>query len=511
MQQLSGMVVVVCVGSVLAACSLRYGTDDLRGEDAGDEPDSGMPDGAPEADADPAALDFRILPAELFEGEGSALVEADLDLVRPVPIVLRGQNLSDDMTVVVDGAGFDRSLVDEIAVSDDGTWAALALRIPIRPELAQGMFETLELRGENAAGDVTRGLTVRGLDSFEHGGGLLDTGTTAIAARYSHVVLEGAIAARGAAPVRLIATAGIAVSGSLRADASGAAPGAGGCAGGAIATAAPCGDGAGGGAGPLSGGGGGGFGAAGSGGTGDGGAGGGQATGDGTLVPLPPAEGSLSRGSGGGGGGQLLNLTGGQPGGGGGGVVELTTGAVLRLGGSALVSANGVSGGISASCLLGGGSGGAGSGGAILLRAGASLAAGQGAQVRAAGGAATGTGNCIGGAGGAGRIRIDSPDLGDLVDEPAAQRGAMFSRDVPVVTRDEILAVSMRGAPGATYDLYLGESDEPETSVTADGSGLGTADVALEPGFNRICISGSAADELSYPEARNCLTVAHVP
>jgi hypothetical protein len=236
---------------------------------------------------------------------------------------------------------------------------------------------------------------------------------------------------------------------------------------------------------------------------------------DSTLVPLPPVAGSTTRGAGGGGGGRLLNsdLTGGKPGGGGGGVVELTTRAVLRLDDGAIVSANGAAGTIrdGLDCLLGGGSGGSGSGGAILLRGGASLATGVDAEAQAIGGTRVGTDGCYGGAGGAGRIRIDSADPVDIADQPLAALGPMIARDAPVVTRNETVALSVRGARNATYELYLGEDNQPAGSVATGDEGVGSADVTLEPGSNLVCVSGSSPAELSYPEAKNCVSIAYVP
>jgi len=522
MLQRSGTVVKWVGVALLCApgCIWIYDPDELSGKSDGDgadgdgsdgsDDDGVQPDGGPTPDADPDALDFQLVPGEVFEGEGSAFDEADLALVRPIALVLRGQNLSDDMIITLDGAGFDAAVVEELAVSPDGRWAALSLRVPVLPDLAQGMNDTIEVRVQSFE-DVTRSLTVRGLDSFERSGGLIDTDTTALRARYSHVALSGDISARGTAPLRLFGTAGVTVAGSLRVDAAGRAPGAGGCEGGPIGMTPSCGAAAGK-AGPnLHGGGGGGFGSAG--GPGTGGAAGGSLAADATLVPLPPASGSTARGAGGGGGGPLLDLAGGGAGGGGGGVVELTTPAVLRVADAALLSAGGATGTPTggAGCLLAGGSGGSGSGGAILLRAGASMVSGAGAQVRAVGGPQVGPVNCRGGAGGVGRIRIDSADPIEIADEPSALVGPMITRDAPVVTRTQTIAISVRGAESASYELYLGEASNPAGSIALGTGGMGSSDVTLEPGLNAICVSGSSADELAYLEAKNCLSVAYVP
>ena len=513
------MLLVLGLGLASApSCMWIYDTDKIRGDgeddDDADGSDDGLDSGSPSDATSPDALDFQLIPAELFEGEGSAFDPKDVERVRPVSIVLRGQNLSSDMVVTVDGAGFEGVVVEDVAVSPDGNWAAFALRVPVLPDLVQGMNDTIQVQVDSFE-DLTRPLTVRGLDSFEQAGGTIDTGDAAIAARYSHVVLDGEIVARGAAPLRLVATAGISVSGALRADAAGQTPGAGGCGGADRGQTPNCGPAAGKVGGTVSGAGGGGFGTAGAHGAPVDGAGGdgGDAAGDSTLVPLPPAASSAARGAGGGGGGTLVNLTGGGPGGGGGGVVELTTPAILRLADGAVISASGAGGTPTggAGCLVGGGSGGGGSGGAILLRGGTSFEAGAVAQVTAVGGPQVGPMGCFGGAGGAGRIRIDSADPIDVVDQPAAAVGPMIAGGTPVITRSSAISLSVRGAAATTYELYVGEANQPAGSVATDKDGLGSANVVLEIGANLVCVSESSPAELAHPEAKNCVVVAYVP
>jgi hypothetical protein len=514
------VVTVVVLGMGLASapsCAWLYDTDKIEGggldaDDGADGQDDAPDSGTPDADAD--ALDFQLIPAELFEGDGSAFDPEDLERVRPVPIVLRGQNLSSDMVVTIDGAGFEALVVEEVAVSPDGRWAAFALRVPVLPDLAQGMNDTIQVQVDSFE-DLTRPLIVRGLDAFERSGGMIDTSKESIAARYSHVVLDGEIVARGTEPLRLVATAGISVSGALRADAAGQEPGAGGCGGGNRGETPNCGPAAGEQGGTISGAGGGGFGSPGAQGApvdGTGGAGG-DAASDSTLVPLPPASSSAARGAGGGGGGTLGGLLGGFPGGGGGGVVELTTSAVLRVADGAVISASGASGtptdGLG--CVDGGGSGGGGSGGAILLRGGTSLEAGAVAQVRATGGGQVGPGGCFGGAGGAGRIRIDSADPIDIVDQPEAAVGPMIAAGAPVISRGATISLSVRGDVATTYELYQGEANQSAGSIATGKDGLGSANVFLEPGANLICVSESSPAELAYPEAKNCVAIAYVP
>ncbi len=481
-------------------CSLVYDADDLR---------AGR-DGGVSADADPDALFVaRVTPDSVFEGEGSSFLPEQEEMVRPIPIVLEGQNMTAATVFTIEGLGLDME-IEEVAVSGDGHFAAFELRVPIDPELGDGQLGQsfaihLDKAGETANVPL---VDVTGLDALVMSeGGTLDS--DAVHPRYTHVDLAGDVVATGTGPLRITATAGIRIAGALRADAGDAPDGGpGGCGGGASGTAAECGPGSGK-AGETSatpgGGGGGGYGTVGTAGTGGQGQAGGMA-GQRFLVPLPPADGADAHGAGGGGGG--TGVTSGA-GGGSGGVIELTTPAYLTMGAAAVVSANGGDGGTSDVCTTGGGGGG-GSGGAILLRAPRLLATG-GARTESLGGLGEDSAAaCRGGNGGRGRIRIDRGNDAAIDSDPAVFVGPMpVVDDLDVIVAEAALALPVRGAPGTNYELYAGQQETPVTFET-DADGLGSADVTLEPGLNRLCVYVANKTDLDPPELKNCIDVAYI-
>ena len=481
--------------ALASGCSLVYDADDLRG-DAGDEV------------VDPDELHVaRLEPAELDEGEGSAADEEDLALVRPVPLVLVGQNMTEETRFEIELPG-EPAAAAEAVVSGDGTLAALLVRVPVLPAL--GADEPVNVEVRYAEGEVakTRLLVVNGLGELVQDGGALDTDE--LADRYSVVALTGEVTAAGEAPLRLRASAGIRIDGTLAADGDGAEPGPGGCGGGPAGEAAPCGA-AGGKAGESSGspggGGGGGFGPGG-GTAGTGGAGQpGAAAGTAFLAPFAPDG---PAGAGGGGGGQIAVGTG-RAGGGGGGAIELSTPGVLALGDGALVRAAGADGGNPGVCATGGGGGGGGSGGAILLRAGGALQVGAGAALAAPGGEGGGPGDCAGGGGGVGRIRVDRPGEALPAAEPAAHLGPMIALEAEPIARQATVEVLVRAAPGSSHNLYLGQAPDPVGVAVVDGSGAGTAEVTLVPGRNILCVQTGPGADLTYSESQNCLPIAYIP
>lgn len=486
---------VLAASLAASGCSLVYDTDDLR---------AGR-DGGMSADADPDALFVaRVTPDAVFEGEGSSLDPELTPMVRAIPIVLEGQNMTTETVFTIAGLGLDGE-IDDVVVSGDGHFAAFALRVPILDALRDGdQNESLAIH--LAKGDETANvplIKVTGLDALERTAA--DLNTDQLHPMYTHVVVSGVVTARGAAPLRIVATAGISIDGTLAADAGAAPdPGPGGCAGGDSATDADCGDGSGtageSGATP-GGGGGGGYGTGGTAGTGGAGQAGGTA-GQKFLVPLPPAEDATAHGAGGGGGG---GLTGGV-GGGSGGVVELTTPAVLTMTAASTITADGGDG-EDLACTTGGGGGG-GSGGAILLRAGTILAAfGAGAAAREGQGA--GGGSCIGGDGGKGRIRIDRGNDAELAAEPAAFIGATpVIAGLPVIVSEATLVLPVRGDVSKSYQVFVGEGG-PMAFDTDDG-GVASPEVTLEPGLNRLCVQAAGGADLDYPESKNCVDVAYI-
>ena len=505
----------LALACVLAACSVRYSPDDFRGHDGGVA-------GGPDA-TDPAVLALLAVSPQLaYEGDGWAFIMDDLVGARAIPVVLEGQHM-DGATITIDGAGFDNLTIDEatITVTPDGTLAAFPLRIPETPDLAggdeQAVMVTLTKDDDLGHEVVDNSFLVHGLDAIDlTDGQTFNTGDLPddLLSRVSHVSITGTVTVTGVKPFRVLATGGISIAGTLHAD-GGAAPtaGPGGCDGGGSGATALCGDGSGKSAGNLSaGGGGGGFGTGGT--AGSGGAGGSEA-GDGSLVGLPPLDNPSNRGAGGGGGQpSTLGLGNGNPGGGSGGVVELTTPGALHLADGALITASGGSGGAGG---LGGGPGGGGSGGAILIRAGAvaDLGTSVALQVRAGAG-----GNNNAGDGGVGRIRVDVPqdlDPTTLVTDPDPTPliGPMIVTDqLPVVTQQATVTITARGVRQSSYPVLVNGDRTNNVSIDA-GTGLGSVNVTLAPGLDRVCVAVSSSvvskDQTSDPEATNCVILAYIP
>src|SRR5690606_12487302 len=223
--------VAACVA--LTGCSLVYDADDLRGRDGG------APDAAIGGDELYIA---RTVPAAVLEGEGSGLAEEDGERVRPVPIVLEGQNMSDDTVFEIALPGAEPVPL-EVVVSGDGSLAAFALRVPISEELDPSQGGQIQIHYSDGEVSRSRLITVEGLGALVRDGGTIDTDQ--LAPRYSHVVLSGEVSALGAAPLRLVATAGISIDGVLSADADRKTAGPGGCPGGEPAADAMCGAGSG--------------------------------------------------------------------------------------------------------------------------------------------------------------------------------------------------------------------------------------------------------------------------
>jgi hypothetical protein len=509
-----------------SGCSLRYDTDDLGG---GGETDDGSDDGIYGGpDAAPGALHVQaVFPFLALEGEGASLDPEQMQMVRPIPIVVAGANFTPDTTFTVEGEGVDRQEVAAI-VSGDGKWAAFEWRIPVDEEVGRGSDLPLTIVVEKGDEEKTGSFVRQMLNEIDQTDGTIDTGDLQDGVIHSHVRLRGAVTGVGSRPLRLIGIAGVSVQGVLSADAPNQNGGPGGCPGGSLGQQSNCGAGSGGagGGGLLAGGGGGGggFGAddatPGSGGKTAGTKGG--ISGRESLVLLPP-DGD-NRGAGGGGGGPILNVT--APpadadvnaGGGSGGVIELSSPAFVELEGS-IVTANGANGG---DCGLGlSGAGGGGSGGAILVRAGTALLAGQGMTLQARGGVGGGNGECAGGNGGIGRIRVDQPNESGIGTVPEAYRGPAFLPGLPVISREQELAVMIRGSDQKSYRLRIITIDPAsgnerlalEQVTTSDG--VAAATVTLFEGHNRLCAEADPEVDLSdpddYRESQNCLNIAYIP
>ena len=468
------------------------GSSDDGGLDAADNvPDSSAADGRIESDAGP------IEPTSFREGEGSG------SGAPPVVIVLRGGPFAADASVrVVRTDDPDTDLVaDPPVVSGDGSMLAVAIRIPVDPDLEETETATLQILidEEPLPGNVL----VEGLDEADLTG---TVNTDELRPLYARITVTNPVEFAGASPAILRSTTDITSAFSLDANGRpgvlGGDPGAGGCAGGAIGQPGGCSV-FGGGAGGLqttTGTGGGGGGHVTEGGGGANGGDGGQMTGSPRLVPLAD-----DRGHGGGGGGSGT-LGAGGVGGGGGGVLELTAAGTITLEGAA--SANGGEGedGAGAVAATAGGSGGGGSGGAVLVRAAAIAGAGS---LNATGAAGGDRGNA-GGLGADGRIRIDvgTQELPTLDVEPAPFRGPHWAADTPSIVQQAGLQATLYGQPNTTFAANLDGGEPEEIETGADGEA--TYSVTLEPGHNRICAIVSPDAQL-LPEAVQCMVVTYVP
>jgi hypothetical protein len=496
-----------------SGCSLRYDPDDL-GDDSGEQDDG--------SDVGPDELFVeQVFPRVVHEGEGFVADPDDDPGVRAIPIVLFGQNMTADTTFSISGDGVS-NLPVEAQVSPDGRWAAFAMRVPIVDDDAGA--RDVDLRIAVTKGDETREVEVTHrllpeLRAASSGGEIEVINTDDLSrneagiSEFSRVELSGHVQVIGDAPFRVVGYGGISVSGLLEGNGIESAPGAGGCAGGAPEMDAPCGPGSGraGDVGTLGSGGGGGGGFASVGLDGAGAAAmrgeGGMTSGDPSLVPMPPGDGAPAGGGGGGG-----------VGGGSGGIIELTTPGLLALSGA--VHVNGASGVCNSN--VGGVGGGGGSGGAILVRAG-SLAERTSATLQALGGPVV---ECTvgGGGGGEGRIRFDLPALPDQASvstQPDAGfiGPAFVTAEIPTISTDSALPVTVRGEPGGLYELSVtspegttdAEVSRTEMVETSGSEGVGEISVDLLEGFNRLCLRAvPTADPDSYPEAANCLNVAYI-
>lgn len=485
-------------------CNCLIDADKYRGGPAGDggsEIDgadnidgTAPPDGRIESDAGP------IEPTSAREGEGSGTGAP------PVVIVLRGEFAAGSTARVVRSGDGTDLVAEPAVVASDGSMLAIPIRVPVYEDLAEDQMTTLEIYVDEGSGETLADtFLVDGLDELDLPASV---DTTTLRPLYSRITASTAVAFTGASPAILRSTTDIDVGRALRANGKqGGGAGPGGCTGGGEAQPGNC-DLSGGtaGASGTTGDGGGGGGHAQDGNPGTGGASGGQTSGsgDGLLTPLVDEGGH----GGGGGGGGLLGLGSGGEGGGGGGIVELTAGGTITV--AALVDVSGGNG-VDGAGICGtnaGGSGGGGSGGAILLSAMA--AAGSGTLDATRGDGATA---CNGGGNGSpGRIRIDvaTSDLPAVLStNPTAVRGPHWADDIEPIQRSADFTATMYGEPNRTFAANIDGSDPVD--VETDGSGVGTYDITLEPGHNRICAIVSPTADLTLPEAVRCMVVTYLP
>ncbi len=491
-------------GQILGIEDVTPGADTDAGSAADADLSEPPPDGDPNAPPDASAevsIDV-VEPATIDEGAGA---------IRPIPIVVYGRDLSQDLEVIT--AGIDVQ-VSEVAVSTLGDVMAFSLSVPVITDLrAEDAPISLSVRVQQAgASSNQRAIAVRGLNEFRASldapSGRLNS--DAVLPRYSRVVIDRPLTLEGPDPVRLVANAEMRVQEQLSADgfdgagSTSAQPGAGGCGGGPTGQDAPCGLGGGATGAVTSGAGGGGHRTPGGAGAGSAGGSGGASTGSADLIPL---------GNEGGNGGGGTDAAGG--GGGGGGVIEVTSEGRFIVEAQASFSADGGDGrNPLCSQTTDGGSGG-GSGGAILLRGFSGFEVDvTGTRVSVQGGRG-GSSGCVadGGDGGDGRVRVDHNEA-----EPPAfvrnvehVRGAMISPELAPIVRRESEAVLVTGPPGGDYEIHL-NGELVGTGITIGDSGTYAVPVAFAIGLNRLCIASSDLPIDTQPrEAYHCLSVAYIP
>ncbi|WP_428267734.1 hypothetical protein [Haliangium sp.] len=486
---------------LLPGCTQVLGIEDLPARNPGGG-DGGPADGGPADGPEPTS--FRLVGAEpsvVREGDGA---------VRPIPIVIEGQNISPDVEVAVGGP--NGLSTTDVVVSADGTRLAFGLSVPVIEGAAPETVTVLATQGQNSA---LVNLPLRSLDELvasQIAGGRLSQND--IADLYSRIVIDTSLILEGTEPVRLVATAEVVVAASISADGGDAVgatpgdPGPGGCRGGGLSEDGECGSG--GGLAPSDptsndSAGGGGHITPGIPGGGDNGADGGSATGTAALVPLDDEGGN-------GGGGSKQGS-----GGAGGGVLELTSEGSFTLDVTALFSARGGRGGDGRCDAVSVGGAGGGSGGAILLRGlGGFADLGTSVRMDASGGAGGDTDTCLenGGGGADGRMRVDHPEPGEF--PPFARttrrpiRGPVISPTLPTIVDTSGVVVPLFGQPSEVYQVFVNGSRFIGVEIDADGAV--NVPVTLVPGRNLVCASvDSAPIELQPSEAYHCLPIAYIP
>ena len=489
------------VASVLGGCSLIFNPNNL--------PDPRMIDAAL-LDSNPCALDLvSVSPPEILEGQGAAGSA-------PAIVVVHGNNIVNTnlriALAATDGTAVKLDPVTDIAVSTDttllafrvvaevdGTLGAPAADIPLDIAVTQDAPPGAACTG-SATKTLTGKLALRALPELTSG-----QGTSQL---YSMIDLP-APSFTGTAAIQLNAVSSISL-GNLTLSANGTTPGPG-----AFPVAGDSGPGVGQGGDPAlaagNGGGGGGAGFSTSGTEGTTGAGnggmGGRSSGDPHLLSI-----AANLASAGGGGGKGLTALGGAVAGGvggaGGGAVFLAAGGNVK---TAAVTSIGGDGGKGASLvLINGGGGGGGAGGTVVIRSSyGTLTLGA---VHVAGG---GGGSPGGGAGAAGRVRWDSPNLGDTgpasPDSPPHQGPGFLAPAAIVTTRQP--SFTLLGTPGDEFDVRILDEQSlphPGPHVAINEQGMAAVLPMLSAGYNQLCIklaNGLETDAL----ANECIGVAYIP
>ncbi|HET6614215.1 MAG TPA: hypothetical protein VFG83_19585, partial [Kofleriaceae bacterium] len=217
------------IAACAPGCSFIYDPADLTSADDGpvaidasvDGNDASVVDSFPLPDVDPGILDiFKVSPPALFEAAGS---------VRPVPVVLRGQNLGPDATFTITGAdGIE--VVDGWQASGDGHYAAFSVKVPVVTGCDGGDMP-LTITVTDGDEMTTAELMLTCLPELSLSGSYSTDDSPAGPLLFSTIDVTGDVVVTGANPLRLVATGPITVAGIIHADGSGQSAGPGGCAG----------------------------------------------------------------------------------------------------------------------------------------------------------------------------------------------------------------------------------------------------------------------------------------
>lgn len=474
--------------SALAGCSLIYNPSNL--DDKGRQTDAAI------ADANPALLHIdEVKSGPLLEGAGQ-------DGSAPQILVVYGGHMIKDAMVTVAPTTQNANVtitLSNVSIADDGnSFAAVvtANYMDTVGEAAGPIPLTITMTQAGAPAPVMIAWELRPLDELVAAGMQAAPPAGKI---FSHVKVTGDVVfTQGTAPAIVRAVGAIDISGKVTANAMGATPGAGGCAGGQPQMNGTC---YGGGK-PY--GGGGGFAERGVDGAGAADSGG-AVSGDAYIKVYDGAGEEANRGAGGAGGGNVTG--GGGSGGGGGGTIELTAGGNITLGD--VIEAIGGVGGNSG---LGTGAGG-GSGGAVVLRSGNTLQHATNVVLAGGDGGTGALGGSLGGKGSLGRWRYDAlVTMGVAPATPAGKRGPMLARPQNPIFEMRTPTLSIAGTAGDSVKVIVTGPDGigEEKTITLQSATQAFVPPELPIGLDTICVlvpNGRPSDDV----AKNCIEVAFVP
>ncbi|MEO8550136.1 MAG: hypothetical protein ABI678_09180, partial [Kofleriaceae bacterium] len=452
------------------------------------------------ADVDPTMLTLTdAYPVEVFEGAGTGGAH-------PALVVIYGRQIAPDAVVTITPDNAVKVVATTVA--GDHNFLALSLEVDDDAVDNDGLLVPLSIAVAQAGGTYHDVLDAK--VSVHHLDALTAVPTGALRERYSQVAITGDWTLGAGPHLAVRAVGSISITGKVNANAVGATPGPGGCAGGAIGidgaaqnaeTRICTGRGHAVAGGLLNGGGGGGAGfvVKGESGASSGGVGG-DAFGTKQVPSFADAVPS------GGGGGAKNTGAGGGAGGGGGGAVEFTAGGDLAI--PMGISAHGGKG----TDVTNGGGGGGGDGGVILVRAGGTTTLGTLDVARGEPGLKTGTGNGVaGGAGSVGRTRVDATTM-----IAADYHGPMFLAP-PQISLDQNTTLAIRGdigdqtLVGQVYDRDASAVPHGDFSPQVGGNAQASPPFALRAGYNKVCVGVAGGNAFTLPESTNCTELAFLP